>query len=83
MESDEDDEDDDQKDGDQKDGENKKIKREAEDRPRRILKIEPVDDDFVVNLDDDELSPFPIYPYIYNVSISVDDYLLKLLSLYE
>lgn len=59
MESDEDDEDDD----DQKDGESKKIKREAEDRPRRILKTEPVDADFVVNLDDDELSPFefPIY----------------------
>lgn len=69
VESDEDDEDD-----DQKNGENKKVKKEGEERPRRILKTEPVDDDFVVNLDDDELSP----SHIYNVSIGLNGCLPKL-----
>lgn len=46
-------------DSDARDGKKKKIKREAgqsEYQPRTILKIEPVDEDGVVDLEEDELS---------------------------
>lgn len=46
-------------DDDERDGEKKKIKREAgqsEHQPRMILKTEPVDEEGVVDLEEDELS---------------------------
>lgn len=62
---------------DERGSENKKVKNEAEQSGLglRILKTEPVDDDGIIQLDDDELSPS--CPYQWSIAIVLDGYLPK------